>query len=138
MSLAAKRAAIIETFSLLPDDEERFRHVIQLGRRYPPLEPQYHIDERLIPGCVSRLWLQPEYRGDGRCYFHMDADAQISKGNAALLCNFYNGETPADIIATEPDFLGEIGLTQALSSNRSNGLTSLRRHIKAFAEKHLV
>jgi len=87
----------------------------------------------LLPGCVSQLWLQPELR-DGRCWFQMDADAMISKGIAAVVCGFYQGETPADILAVEPDFLAEAGLTQVLSSNRSNALASLRRRIKAFAE----
>ncbi|EIP98272.1 SufE protein probably involved in Fe-S center assembly [Opitutaceae bacterium TAV1] len=136
MTLSEKRDALVETFTLLPDDEERFRHLLTLGRRYPALDARYHTDDRLLPGCISRLWLQPELR-DGRCYFHMDADAQISKGIAALMCDFYNGETPADILATEPDFLAEVGLPQALSANRSNALASLRRYIKAFAQSCL-
>jgi cysteine desulfuration protein SufE len=133
MSLSAKHDALVEMFTLLPDDEERFRHILALGRRYPALAPALHTDDRLLPGCVSRLWFVPEFR-DGKCRFHMDADAQISKGIAALLCDFYNGETPADIVTTEPAFLNEIGLPQALSANRSNALASLRGRIKAFAD----
>lgn len=137
MSVTEKRNALVELFRLLPDKDECFAHLLALGRRYPALDPIEKTDDRLIPGCVSRLWLKPELR-DGRCYFQMDADAQIAKGVAALLCDFYNGETPATVVAAEPDFLREIGLSQILSANRSNGLTSLRRHIKLFAETCLA
>jgi cysteine desulfuration protein SufE len=64
----------------------------------------------------------------------MDAEALISKGIAAVVCGFYQGEAPADILATEPDFLAEAGLTQVLSANRSNALSNLRKRIKAYAE----
>ena len=70
------------------------------------MDPALKTDARLLPGCVSRLWLYPEFR-DGRCWFKMDAEALISKGIAAVVCGFYDGETPADIIATEPEFLAE-------------------------------
>jgi len=64
----------------------------------------------------------------------MDAEAMISKGVAAVVCGFYQGEMPADILANEPDFLAEAGLTQVLSANRSSALTNLRKRIRAYAE----
>jgi cysteine desulfuration protein SufE len=133
MTILEKRDALIETLTLLPDDEERFTYLISTGRRYPVMDPGDRLDERLLPGCLSRLWLFPEYR-DGRCYYQMDADAQITKGIAAIVCHLYSGETPADIIGLEIDFLAEAGVTQLLSPNRRNGLSSLRKRIKAFAE----
>ncbi|HLP02140.1 MAG TPA: SufE family protein [Opitutaceae bacterium] len=137
MSLEQKRAELVETIGLLPDGEERLAYLLSRGRSFPPLESRFKTDERLLPGCVSQLWLVPEYR-DGRCYFGMDADALIAKGIAAVVCAFYNGETPADIIAMEPDFLREVGITQVLSPNRANGLASLRQRIKAFAQHCLA
>jgi cysteine desulfuration protein SufE len=133
MTILEKRDALVETLSLLPDNDERFTYLIGAGRRYPVMDPKDRLDERLLPGCISRLWLLPEYR-DGRCYFQMDADAQITKGIAAVVCHLYSGETPQDIIAQEIDFLAEVGVTQLLSPNRRNGLSSLRKRIKAFAE----
>lgn len=132
MSMLAKRAALLADLSLLPDGDERFGYLLAAGRRVPALNPTWKTDDRLLPGCVSRLWLYPQYR-DGRCYFHLDADAEITKGIAAVVCGFYSGETPAEIISVGVDFLGEAGITQVLSPNRSNGLASLRRHIAAFA-----
>lgn len=112
-------------------------YLIDHAKKWPPLAPALKTDARLLPGCVSRLWLYPEYR-DGRCWFSMDADAMISKGIAAVLCAFYSGEPPADIVAQEPDFLAEAGLTQVLSANRSNALANLRKRIKAYAEACLA
>jgi len=137
MTILEKRDALVETLGLLPDNDERFTHLINTGRRYPAMDPKDRLDERLLPGCISRLWLLPEYR-DGRCYFQMDADAQITKGIAAVVCHLYSGETPQDIIALEIDFLADVGVTQLLSPNRRNGLSSLRKRIKAFAESCLT
>jgi cysteine desulfuration protein SufE len=133
MSLTEKRQALIDDLTTLPDAEERFTYLLAKAKKWVPLDGALKTDARLLPGCVSRLWLYPEFR-DGRCWFGMDADALISKGIAAVVCGFYSGESPADIVATEPDFLAEAGLTQVLSANRSNALTNLRRRIKAYAE----
>jgi len=137
MSLEQKRADLVETIGLLPDGEERLAYLLSCGRKFPPLDANLRTEERLLPGCVSQLWLVPEYR-DGLCHFMMDADALITKGIAAVICTFYSGETPADIVAMEPDFLGEVGITQALSPNRANGLASLRQRIKAYAQHCLA
>ncbi len=132
MSLPEKRQILLDDLTTLPDSEERFVYLINKAKKWTPLAPSLKTDARLLPGCVSRLWLYPEFR-DGRCWFQMDADAMISKGIAAVLCAFYSGETPADIVAAEPDFLAEAGLTQVLSANRSSALTNLRKRIKAYA-----
>lgn len=132
MSLSEKRQALIDDLTTLPDAEERFVYLLDKAKKWPALEAARKTEARLLPGCVSRLWLSPEFR-DGRCWFGMDAEALISKGVAAVVCGFYSGETPADILANEPDFLAEAGLTQVLSANRSNALANLRKRIRAFA-----
>ena len=132
MSLLDKRAELIDAFQTLPDGEERLGYLLSMGKRFPVLPDAEKNDDLLLPGCMSRLWLLPEYR-DGRCHFRMDADAQIVKGIAALVCGFYNGELPADIAATELDFLAEAGVPQLLTPNRRSGLSSLRGRIKGFA-----
>ncbi|MCH2615347.1 MAG: SufE family protein [Opitutales bacterium] len=79
------------------------------------------------------MWIFPEFKG-GRCYFHTDSDAAITKGTSALLCELYSGEMPEDITRLEPDFLADVGITQHLSPNRRNGLANVRAKIKAYAE----
>ncbi|SDT89365.1 cysteine desulfuration protein SufE [Verrucomicrobium sp. GAS474] len=135
--LQEKRDALIDAFQSLPDGEERLTYLLSMGRRFPALPDAEKSDDLLLPGCMSRLWLLPEYR-DGRCHFRMDADAQIVKGIAAMVCTFYGGETPADIAAQELDFLAEAGVPQLLTPNRRSGLSSLRSRIKAFAVEQLA
>jgi cysteine desulfuration protein SufE len=133
MTLDEKRQTLIDDLTTLPDAEERFTYLLAKAKKWPALDAALKTEARLLPGCVSRLWLYPEFR-DGRCWFRMDAEALISKGIAAVVCGFYSGETPEDILANEPDFLAEAGLTQVLSANRSNALANLRKRIRAFAE----
>ncbi len=115
------------------DHFERFAYIIDRSKSHPSLDEQYRIDSFLIEGCLSRLWIFPEFR-EGRCYYTTDSDAAITKGTAALLCELYSGEFPEDVVALEPDFLAEVGITQHLSPNRRNGLTNVRKKIKAYAE----
>ena len=115
------------------DHFERFAYVIDRAKGHPPLEDEYKIDTFLIEGCLSQLWIFPEFKEE-KCYFHTDSDAAITKGTAALLCELYSGETPEDVLSMEPGFLADVGITQHLSPNRRNGLTNVRKKIKAYAE----
>ncbi len=131
-----KRREFIETLEILPDVEERFQYLIRLGKQFPALPEDQHVENNLLAGCMSQLWFCPEFR-DGRCHYAMDADAAIVKGVAAIFCTLYSGETPETVIANEPDFLEECGLTLHLSSRRLSGLGNLRAAIKNFAAAQL-
>jgi len=131
--IRARLDKLIRSLCLLPDGEERLRFVMQLGRKYPGMDEALKTDERLLPGCISRLWIAPEIR-DGRCYFSMDAEAAISKGIAAAVCGLYDGQAPEAILEVEPDFFEPTGLTALISPNRSNALTNLRNFIRGVAE----
>lgn len=133
MSILEKRDQIVEELSPFEDHFERFSYIIDRSKSHPPLDEVYKIETFLIEGCLSQLWVFPEFK-DGKCYFHTDSDAAITKGTAALLCELYSDETPEDVIGLEPDFLGKVGITQHLSPNRRNGLTNVRKKIKAYAE----
>ena len=127
-----RKAELIETLNLLPPGEERLLYLISLGRKYPAMNPELKTDDRLLPGCVSRLWIAAMPDGDG-IYFEMDADAAISKGIAAAVCGIYNGMPAEAILAVEPDFFSETGLSLLISPNRSNAVSSLRGFIKEVA-----
>ncbi len=133
MTIEEKRDQIVEELLPFEDHFERFAYIIDRAKAHPSLDEQYRIDAFLIEGCLSRLWVVPEFK-DGKCWFRTDSDAAITKGTAALLCELYSGETPEAIIGLEPDFLAEVGITQHLSPNRRNGLTNVRGRIKAYAE----
>lgn len=133
MTLEEKKEALVEELMPFEDHFERFAYIIDRAKANEPLADEYKIDAFLIEGCLSRLWVYPEFR-EGKCYFSTDSDAAITKGTAALLCGLYSDEKPEDIIALEPDFLADVGITQHLSPNRRNGLTNVRQRIKAYAE----
>ena len=133
MTIKAKRDQLVEELIPFEDHFERFAYIIDRTKSHPPLGDEYKIDMFLIKGCISRLWVFPRFE-DGKCYFQADSDAAITKGTATILCELYSNESPEDIISLEPDFLAEVGITQHLSTNRRNGLTSVRQKIKAFAE----
>jgi len=130
--IQTRKATLIRRLSMLPPGDERLLYVLQLGRKYPPMDDALKSPDRLLPGCISQLWIEAG-RDQGGLVFQMDADAAISKGIAASVCGFYNGMCPAAILAVEPDFFDETGLTALISPNRSNALSSLRKYIVAAA-----
>ena len=134
--LADKRQALVDELSFIEDPYERFAYIIDLGKQHKAVEEEFKRPMFEVEGCTSQLWLVPEYK-ESLCYFHCDADAQIVKGIAAVVCNYYSGEEPKEIIENEPDFLSELGITQHLSSSRRNGLGLIRTKIKSFAESCL-
>lgn len=135
MSLADKRRALVEELSMFDDPHERFQYIIDRAKTAPSLDAKYKVNELLIEGCTSNLWLVPSCV-DGVCRFDSDADSMITKGIAALVCEYYDGATAAEVAATDADFLGEVGVTQHLSPNRRNGLTNLVGKIRAFGKLH--
>lgn len=131
MSLAARRAQLIAELEPFGDHHERFQYVIDRAKTAPTLPPALKLDAFLIEGCTSNLWLVPALES-GVCRFRCDADSLITKGVAALVCEFYDGAPPAEVAATDADFLAAVGITQHLSPNRRNGLSNLVGKIRAF------
>ncbi|MCC5806687.1 MAG: SufE family protein [Opitutales bacterium] len=127
-----KRVRLEEDLAALPDAYERFGYLVDLGRTHCGLSAEEQTPERKVEGCVSNVHLL-EALEDGRCQFRVEADSAIVKGIAALLCDLYSGEPPECVVAREPDFLEEFGITQHLSPNRRNGLTQVYKRMKAFA-----
>jgi cysteine desulfuration protein SufE len=127
---------IIEEFSFLDDWEERYRHVIEMGKALEPLEPSERIDANKINGCVSQVWLitQSVPGEPAQLQFRADSDAHIVRGLAALLIRLTSGRSPADILALDiKQVFDAIGLAENLSAQRANGLGSLIDRIKAQA-----
>ena len=133
MTLEEKKAALIEEISLIPDAYERLGHIVELGKNAQGLPEDLRIDSFKIDGCMSQLWVVPEFRDD-RCYYKSESDSGIVKGIASLLCDFYSDAPPEEIASTDADFLGEVGITQHLSPNRRNGLSRIVASIQRFAK----
>ncbi len=128
----AIQADIVAEFSLFDDWQERYRHIIELGRLLPPYPEALRQDQFLVHGCQSRVWLHPR-QADGLMHFDADSDALIVAGLVALVLRVYSGQPPSVIHATEPHFIREIGLTDHLSLTRSNGLQSVIGTLKSYA-----
>jgi len=125
-------AAIGEELELFDDWMDRYQHIIEMGRKLPPLPPEWMDDARRVPGCQSKVWMEAVPR-DGRLWFAGASDAAIVSGLVALLLRVYSGRTPAEIIGTNPIFLKNLGLLGALSTNRGNGIAAMARKIREVA-----
>lgn len=132
VTLADKQRQLIEDYAIIPDPQERLAAVVDQARRRPPLAETERTEANRVQGCVSQAWVVGEMR-DGRCHFRSDADSPLVRGLLALLCDFYSDATPADVAATEPALLDELGLARNLSPTRLNGLRSVRARIREFA-----
>src|ERR1700742_1121990 len=122
-------------FELLGDWEERYRYVIDLGRTLAPLSGAERGDVNKVRGCASQVWLVTEPRADGSLGFRGDSDAHIVRGLIAILLRLYAGPSPAEILAFDAKAAFEaLGLTGALSAQRSNGLASMVARIRRDAE----
>lgn len=123
---------IIDEFSGFDDWLDRYQLLIDLGNGQEPLPQEYKTDNNLIEGCQSRVWLQADLV-DGKVIFRAESDALIVKGIVSLLISVYSGQTPDDILASEPYFVEAIGLKEHLSPTRSNGLVAMIKQMKLYA-----
>ena len=124
---------LTETFAFLDDLEDRYRHVIDLGRAMPPLDDAYKVPALKVQGCASQVWLRPVIDA-GRFDFQGDSDAMIVRGLIAILHQLYAGLTLPQVLAVDaPAELGRLGLDQHLSSQRSNGLRAMVERIRKVA-----
>ena len=132
MTIKEIQEEIIEEFSMFDDWMDRYEYIIELGKSLPIINDQFKLDENLIKGCQSKVWLYSELENEIIKY-SADSDAILTKGIAALLLRLYSGQRPEEIIAAETSFIDEIGLKEHLSTTRANGLVSMIKQIKLYA-----
>ena len=135
-------ADIIENFSLLEEWDDRYRYVIELGRKLPPFADAQRTDANKVQGCVSQVWLATtvEHR-DGRPFlaFAGDSDAHIVRGLVAILIALLSGRTASEIAGEDPVALFEqLGLGEHLTPQRSNGFRSMVARMRADARAVLA
>lgn len=123
---------IIEEFSMFDDWMDRYALLIDLGNSLEKLDDKYKLENNLIEGCQSRVWLHAEMN-DGKIIFQAESDAVIVKGIIALLIRIFSGRTPDEILESDLHFVEKIGLTEHLSPTRSNGLVSMIKQIRFYA-----
>ncbi|WP_434286800.1 SufE family protein [Celeribacter sp. SCSIO 80788] len=126
---------IVETFEFLDDWEDRYRHVIEMGKAFPPLDDAFKVPATKVEGCASQVWLVPTIE-DGKFEFQGASDAMIVQGLIAILHELFAGLTVKEVLATDAHAeLARLGLDEHLSSQRSNGLRAMVQRIMETAER---
>jgi cysteine desulfuration protein SufE len=136
MSVTRQAEQLREDFAFLEDWEARFQHLIDLGKALPPLSPHEYDDAFKVRGCSSQVWLvaEPSTTTPGALHFRGASDAAIVAGLVAVIIHLFSDQMPADIVAFDaPAFFREIGVADALTPQRSNGLASMLQRIRAIA-----
>lgn len=132
MNIHERISQVRERFLKFSDWEDRYKELIELGKDLKNYPEDKREDKYQVKGCQSQVWLYPEFK-DGRVYFWGDSDAVLVKGIVGLLVYVYSEATPDQILGTKPDFLKEVGITEHLSMNRSNGLASMVKQMQMYA-----
>ncbi|TGG90393.1 SufE family protein [Natronospirillum operosum] len=127
-------ADIVDTLSFFDSWEERYKYIIDLGRELPPLADEHRIEDNLVRGCQSQVWLVHDLQ-DGRLRFVADSDAHIVRGLLGVVLAAYNDKTPAQVLAFDIDaYFDELNLIKHLSPTRGNGLRAMVGRIRATAD----
>jgi cysteine desulfuration protein SufE len=137
MSVPQQAQKLREDFAFLDDWEARFAHLIDLGKALPQLAPHEYDEANKVRGCSSQVWLvaEPSPVQSGAIRFRGASDAMIVSGLVAMLLQLFSDQMPADILAFNAEgFFRDIGVADALTPQRSNGLRSMLARIRAIAE----
>lgn len=127
---------LVKRFTHFANPKDRYRYLIDMGKKLQNMGEELQTEENRIHGCQSQVWIHIEEH-DGRLFMQAHSDAAIVSGLIALLLRFYNGRTPQEIASAPLEFLGEIGLLQQLSPNRSTGLYHMIKRIQAEAQARI-
>ncbi len=125
---------LADVFDILGDWEERYRHLLEMGRDLTPLDDEERTEANKVRGCASQVWLVRDPDKDGRLYFRGDSDAHLVRGLVALVLQLYGGRSAAEIFAFDaPAAFARLGLSGALTSQRANGLAAMVGRIRSEA-----
>ena len=130
--IESRQAEIIEEFELYDDWMDKYSVIIEKGKELAPLSDEHHVDENLIKGCQSKVWLTANH-SNGRIQFQADSDAIITKGLISMLIEVLSDAPAEEILKSDLGFISEIGLQEHLSPTRSNGLASMVKQMKMYA-----
>ena len=124
---------IIEEFKILDQDfEMSLNYLMELGEKVPLINEKYKVEENIIKGCQSKVWLTYKLNNNGFA-FSGDSNTEITKGLLSLLIRIYSNCSPKEIIDSNLFFIEEIGLSRFIGTQRSNGLKSMENKFKIFA-----
>ena len=132
MTIKEIQNEIVDEFSMFDDWMQRYEYIIELGKSLPLIDEQYKVDENIIKGCQSKVWIDADFK-EGKLYFNADSDGILPKGIIALLVSIYSGHSTQEILDSDFKFIEEVGLQEFLSPSRANGLMAMTKQIKFYA-----
>ena len=123
---------ILKSFNIFDNWEQKYEYLIDLGKDLAAIDEIHKTDDNLIKGCQSRVWLYAKEENE-KIFFSADSDAIMTKGIIALLIRVLSGQSAADIVNADLNFIKKIGLKEQLSATRANGLVSMIKQMKLYA-----
>jgi len=128
-----RQAKLVQEFAAFPNWEERYKHLIEKGKKLPALPPEIQDEKYKVKGCQSQVWLHAGLDAQGRMVLQGDSDALIVKGLVAVLLEAYSPATPDEVLGARTDFLKDLGFEGHLSPSRANGLFAMLKQILYYA-----
>jgi cysteine desulfuration protein SufE len=124
---------IVENFGLFDGDmESTLFYLMDLGKKLPPMIEEHKIEDYIVKGCQSKVWLYPDFK-EGKVIFEADSNTEITKGLISLLIKLWNNRTPDEILQTDLYFIDKMGMSRMIGSQRSNGFSSMIKQMKMYA-----
>jgi len=132
MSIEERQQEVIEELCLSDDWMDRYQMIIDMGQELPPMAQEDKVEENLIKGCQSKVWLAADQE-EGKVLFSADSDAIITKGIVSMMIRVLSGASPEEILETDLHFIKDVGLQEHLSPTRSNGLAAMVKQMRMYA-----
>lgn len=132
MTIQEIQQSIINDFEQFTEWDDKYKHLIDEGKKLPALAEEFHAEKFKLSGCQSQVWINAKLN-DGKIIFEADSDAAIVKGLISLLIKVYSGHSPEEILSNPPTFLQQIGIDKHLSPTRKNGLGAMMKQIQMYA-----
>ena len=123
---------IVDEFNMFENWIDKYDYLIDLGKSLPKIDEKYKVEDNIITGCQSQVWLHAKQE-DNKVVFIADSDAIMTKGIIAMLIRVLSEQKAENIINTNLDFINKIGLNEQLSQTRANGLNSMIKQMKIYA-----
>ena len=134
-TICEEQKDLIEEFSFFDNWQDRYEHIIDMGKKLNMLPDKYHINEFKVEGCVSEVYLVPK-KNNNILNFQADSNSVITRGLIAMLLRIYSDRKPEDILNNPPDFINKVGLGVHLTPSRTNGLYSMVERIMQYAKQY--
>ena len=134
-TISEEQKEIIEEFSFFDNWQDKYEHIIDMGKKLDMLPDKYHTKEFKVEGCVSEVFLVPK-KNNNLLNFQADSNSVITRGLIAMLLRIYSGRMPEDIMNNPPQFIDKVGLGVHLTPSRTNGLHSMVEKIMEYAKQY--